>query len=203
MKSIIYKMIHTPTGKYYIGSLKDSSKLDTYRTSSDIVSKMILDKPEDWVKEVLLEFSEETPFSEVVIEEQRLIAVAIQELSWDGVWNRFYHSGVSQCYSPEVIARKTATLRTPEIRKKMSESISKALKNPDYIKKLSDATVKQMQDPKMRAVVAKSNSERIHSDETRKRLSESHKGKKHSEETKEKMSNARLGRKFPRIKEDK
>jgi hypothetical protein len=152
---------------------------------------MISESPNDWVKEVLIEFSEEVPFSDVVVEEQRLIEVAVQSLGWDNIWNRFYHSGVSQCYSPEVIARKTATLRTPELRKRMSESVSKALENPEYIKKLSHAATKQMSSPEARAVIAKANSERVHSDETRRRLSEGHKGILHTEETKQKMSDAR------------
>ena len=175
--SIIYKMTHIPTGKFYIGSLKDSSRFSSYVTSSKYVSRMMKDKPEEWCREIVESF-ENTPFEEVVVKEQQLIHDNVKALGWNGVWNRFYHSGVAQCYSKETVEKRNRIIRSDELRKAAAEK-----------------TKLQMSSPEARAVIAKANSARVHSEETKRRLSESHKGIKHTEETKRKIALAHLGKK--------
>jgi len=119
--SIIYKMTHLPTGKFYIGSLKDSSRLARYSTSSKYVRAMILDNHEEWIKEIIETF-DDIPFYDVVVKEQMLIQSSVERLGWERVFNKFYHNGVAECYSPETIARRLAVMRSPEKRKKASES---------------------------------------------------------------------------------
>jgi hypothetical protein len=187
MKSIIYKFTHTPSGKYYIGSLKDGSKFQSYKSSSKVVSKMIALNPEDWTKEILIEYID-VEFSTVVVREQELIEEVVARDGWDKIWNQFFHVGVSGCYSPESRKKAIQSLNTPESIANMRKSIIKKYEDdPSYKRKISETVKRQMQDPARKAVIAKANSERVHSEETRRKLSESHKGKKHSPETMIKM----------------
>ena len=169
MNSIIYKLTHTPTGKFYIGSLKDCSKFDTYKSSSRIVSKMITDNPSDWNREILKVF-ENVEFNHVVREEHEIIQSYVLSLGWNALWNRAVYTGFHLCYSPEAYKKHAEAMKSETVRKALSE-----------------ATKRQMLDPKMKKAIAKANSERKHSDETRRKLSEAHKGKKHSPETMIKM----------------
>ena len=179
--SIIYKMTHIPTGKFYIGSLKDSSRFSSYVTSSKYVCRMMKDNPDEWLREIIQSF-ENTPFKEVVIREQALIGESVNELGWDKIWNKFYHSGVAECYSDETVNRRNAIIRSPQMRKEASER-----------------TKLQMASPEARQAVAKANTTRVHSEETKRRLSESHKGILHTEETKRKIALAHLGKKRKKV----
>lgn len=187
MESVIYKFTHLPTGKLYIGCLKDSRKFETYTSSSRTVSRMMSENPLEWVREVVLKFLD-TPFEEVVKMEQRMIQELVELKGWGATWNLFFNDGVSSVYAEEAVRRKIEKLRTPEAREKMRKSIiAKYESDPTYRARLSSSTLEQMKSPARRAAVAKANSERVHSDETKRRLSESHKGKTHSEETKAKL----------------
>jgi hypothetical protein len=192
--SIIYKMTHLPTGRFYIGSLKDSSRFSTYVTSSKSVSKMMTENPAEWVKEIVEEFTN-ISFYDVVIKEQHLIEHYVKTIGWDKIWNKFYHVGVAECYSPETIAKRSESQLRPETKLKKSIATSKRMESPEMREHLAQKTRNQMSDPKYRAIIARANSRRVHSDETRRRLSESHKDILHTEEAKKKIGKAHLGRK--------
>lgn len=135
--SIIYKMAHLPTGKFYIGSLKDSSRFSSYVTSSKYVSRMMKDKPEDWRREIIQHFAN-TPFQEVVAQEQRLIEKFVIELGWDKIWNKFYHSGVAECYSDETVIKRNAIIKSPEMRKIASERTKIQMSKPGARKAVTE-----------------------------------------------------------------
>lgn len=174
--SIIYKMTHLPTGKIYIGSLKDSSKFKTYLTSSITVKRMMTENPSEWLKEIVKSFHD-TEFMHVVAEEQNMIKETVITLGWDKVWNRFYHSGVAKCYSPEAQAKRAYAQMLPAVRKKKSESMKVTMGSAEMKAHLSKMAKLQMSVPGARKAITEGQmGEKNHFF-----------GKKHSEETKAKM----------------
>jgi hypothetical protein len=88
---LIYQMTHMPTGKRYIGSLKDDSRWEKYCTSSNTVKPMMKSNPTEWTKEILLkDFCNDVSWSDVVGLEQALIDTLAKI---DG-WNTLFNGGV-------------------------------------------------------------------------------------------------------------
>ena len=88
---MIYKMTHVPTGKFYLGSLKDSTRWESYSTSSEIVKPMLAANPDEWQREVLRDtFPNDWSFEDVVNLENEMIKEAIETYGLEGVWNQAY-----------------------------------------------------------------------------------------------------------------
>jgi hypothetical protein len=88
---LIYEMTHIPSGKKYIGSLKDDSRWEKYCTSSKTVKPMMKSNPNEWNKEILLkDFCNDVSWSDVVALEQTLI----ETIANTNGWNSLYNAGV-------------------------------------------------------------------------------------------------------------
>ena len=88
-------MTHKPTGKIYIGALKNSSRWLRYNTSSKVVNPMLKANPEEWHREILLkDFSPITTWSDVVSMEQSIIEATSKTIGWNMMWNK----GVFKCH---------------------------------------------------------------------------------------------------------
>lgn len=84
-------MNHLPTGKIYIGALKDDRRWNDYCTSSNKVSKMMKDAPHEWEKHILLKnFNHTIKWSEVIALEQSIIEATALAIGW----NRMFNGGV-------------------------------------------------------------------------------------------------------------
>ena len=71
---LIYKFTHVPSGKIYIGSLKDSKRWSSYNTSSRVVKAMLEQNPNEWIREITHDdFPENWTYKEVVDLENSLI----------------------------------------------------------------------------------------------------------------------------------
>lgn len=92
-------MTHKPTGKIYIGALKNDVAWPKYNTSSKSVKAMMVQNPEEWNKEILLkDFSDNVTFSEVVALEQSLIKSHFVNLGKDMMFNKGYFSQQKKLY---------------------------------------------------------------------------------------------------------
>lgn len=92
-------MTHIPSGKIYVGSLKNDSKWTKYCTSSKLVKEMMKANPEDWKKEILLkDFAECITFSDVVSLEQSIIKYHMNILGIDMLFNKGYFSQQRKLY---------------------------------------------------------------------------------------------------------
>ena len=109
---IIYQMTHVPTGRIYIGSLKQASRWLGYCSSSQTVREMMALDPSAWQREILCHIEPDPAwdYARVVNLEQRLIKRAVLRLGWQGVWNKCYWLGSSRAYSPEAMAKKQKSL---------------------------------------------------------------------------------------------
>lgn len=83
-------MYHIPTGKIYIGSLKNENTFYKYRTHSKVVKKMMLDRPQDWQRKVIKRFDSRYEWHEVVEYEQRVIRYIARWCGWKKLWNKGY-----------------------------------------------------------------------------------------------------------------
>lgn len=116
---LIYQMTHKPTGKIYIGSLKDDRRWEKYNTSSKVVSKMMKANPEQWARQILciIEQDSQWDFKRVVQLEERLIRRAWERLGWDGIWNKCI-GGQSHRYNPNCEQKRREaikkTMNSPE-----------------------------------------------------------------------------------------
>lgn len=188
MTSIIYKFTHLPSGKYYIGSLKDSRRFGKYKTSSSKVSRLYSEAPHEWVKEILDSF-EDTEFSKVVEIEQRIIQRIVDQDGWGDMLNDCYFFGSSKVFSPGTSAKRLATLRSEDVRTRISNSLKEFYStrdNPMLGRKHSDETrlrlsVSHLGTPSTKKGVPVS-------PETLQKMREASTGRKPSEETKAKMS---------------
>jgi hypothetical protein len=150
---LIYKMTHLPTGKIYIGSLKDSKRWETYNTSSKTVRKMLEENPSDWIREIVEnEFPDEWTYKEVVDLENYLIKEQVMLIGWESVWNKHYGANA---YSPEALAAAKAAQETPEWKEKRSVSSKKwFLENPEKAEERRIKITKRMIEstPKLREI---------------------------------------------------
>lgn len=87
-------MTHKPTGKIYIGSLKDDKRWLKYKTSRPEVTTMLKEKPEEWEREILLkDFASDVTWPDVVNLEQHIIKATSESIGWDAMWNGGYFMG--------------------------------------------------------------------------------------------------------------
>ena len=92
-------MTHLPTGKIYIGSLKDDARWTTYNTSSTTVKAMMLINPSEWQRDILLtDFADYITFSDVVGLEQSIIKSCFETIGKDKVFNKGYFSQQKKLY---------------------------------------------------------------------------------------------------------
>lgn len=193
MLSIIYKLTHVPSSKIYIGALKNKSKFETYNSSSDTVSRFIKTDPENWKKEILLEFSD-ISFQEVVLIEQSMIKSAVENFGWEGVFNKAYSLGFSRIYSPEALIKKIEKLNSEDVKLKISKSVKRYYKdkpNPMQGKKHSEETIRKLIDSHM-GLVGNMNGKH-QSEKAKLLLRQANLGKKMSEEVKLKISISNKG----------
>ena len=150
---LIYKFTHLPTGKIYIGSLKDEKRWSTYNSSSKLVKKMLEEKPQEWLREILHNtFPDEWTYKEVVDLENDLIRKHVIEWGWDGIWNK--HSGAN-AYSPEALLAAEAAKKTDSWKEKRSVNSKKwFVENPEKAESRRVKITEKMQEitPQLREV---------------------------------------------------
>ena len=131
---IIYKLTHIPTGKIYIGSLKDPKRWPTYNSSSRTVKVMIETQPKEWLREIThSSFLSDWTYKEVVDLENQLIRDAVITIGWDAIWNQHYGANA---YSPEAMEAAKAAMLTPEWKSKRSINSKKwFIQNPEKAEK--------------------------------------------------------------------
>lgn len=125
---IIYEFTHNPTGKVYIGSKKSNKDYYAgYLSSSEIVSKMMQDNPEEWTRTTLCIIDEDDQwnFQRVVELEQQLIKRRVAAVGWEGVWNRSYHTS-GNIYSSSAMEQKRLSLtgRKQSEQEKQAKSVA-------------------------------------------------------------------------------
>lgn len=95
---IIYKITQLSTGKFYIGSLKNTKKWATYKTSSKSVKQLMSENPNDFTKEILLTFSTAINYSDVVTLEQKIIEFYFTNIGKDKLLNKGYYKQQAGLY---------------------------------------------------------------------------------------------------------
>ena len=92
-------MTHMPTGKIYIGSLKNDDRWLTYNTISKTVKNMMDTNPIEWQRNILLkDFANYITYSDVVALEQRIIKSCFASLGKDKIFNKGYFAQQSKLY---------------------------------------------------------------------------------------------------------
>lgn len=126
---LIYEMHHLPTGKVYIGALKDSNRWLSYNTSSKIVCAMMCANPQEWTRHILLDkFCADISWGDVVALEQKIIEITAKTIGWDKMWN----AGVYKGQAKMVIAN-TELYKDPEWRKKNKQRVLDLYQDPAYL----------------------------------------------------------------------
>jgi len=128
---LIYQMTHIPTGKIYLGSLKNSARWLTYNTSSKIVRNMISDSPTEWQRQILMTFDD---WITCVKYEQLLISNLVKKYGWSMLWNRSVF-GPGLVYSPEALEKKRKSLTgrqlSAEDKEKKRQAALRRYQDPD------------------------------------------------------------------------
>ena len=150
---LIYKFTHLPTGKIYIGSLKDDRRWNTYNSSSKLVKRMLDEKPQEWLREILYNiFPDDWTYKEVVDVENDLIRKHVVDLGWDGVWNKHYGANA---YSPEALLAAEEAKKTISWKEKRSINSTKwFVENPEKAQSRRIKITEKMQEitPQLREV---------------------------------------------------
>ena len=140
-------MKHTPTGKVYIGALKDDTRWSNYNTSSKHVKPLMIAKPTEWERYILLnKFSSTVTWAEVVSLEQSIIEATAKSIGWDRMWNQ----GVFREHIKIAASRGTGKKLSQEHKANLSISAKKRGNNgrkgfivsEETRKKLSDSNKK-------------------------------------------------------------
>ena len=84
-------MYHMPTGKIYVGSLKDKKKFKQYKTHSKTVKRMMTERPCEWQRYIVKEFPKDTKWYEVVLLEQLIIKHLGYLIGWENLFNKGYY----------------------------------------------------------------------------------------------------------------
>ena len=195
--SFVYKWIHLPTGKWYIGSrtAKGCHPQDGYISSSQLIKPLIKQNPTEWKREVIKTGSPEEMIKLEITLLESLDAkhnpMSFNQHNGDG---KFTRTGVKV---------------SDDTRKKQSESIKKVHPNrgkpsPNRGKIASEETRKK-QSVSIKKVhpnrgKPSPNRGKIASEDTRKKQSESKLGKKRkpfTEQTRDKIRQAKLGSNNP------
>jgi len=150
---LIYKFTHVPSGKIYIGSLKDSKRWSSYNTSSRVVKAMLEQNSNEWIREITHDyFPENWTYKEVVDLENSLIKESVLTIGWDALWNKHYGANA---YSPEAMAAAKAAQETTEWKAKRSINSKKwFVENPEKAEDRRIKITKTMSEsiPKLREI---------------------------------------------------
>jgi hypothetical protein len=119
---LLYKFIHRPTQKIYLGALKDSTRWDSYFSSSKIIKPMMENSPSEWDREILENFDSSWRWDEVVYLEQCLIKSFVKIFGWGRVFNKIANTGTASMFAPEIQEKIKESLAKPTVRKKMSDA---------------------------------------------------------------------------------
>ena len=119
---LLYKFIHLPSKKIYLGALKDNARWSTYFSSSKSVRPMIEKSPHDWQRDIIEEFDGSWRWDEVVYFEQCLIKTVVKISGWDCLFNKIANTGTASMFAPEAREKILVALAKPSVRKKMSDS---------------------------------------------------------------------------------
>lgn len=119
---LIYKFTHLPSGRVYIGALKDDGRWETYRSSSRIVKPLMDSNPNEWKREILEQMGSDWAWDEVVYLEQCYIKASVLKFGWDFHFNQIANTGTAAMFSPEAREKIKYALSQPETRQKMSAS---------------------------------------------------------------------------------
>jgi hypothetical protein len=119
---LLYKFIHRPSQKIYIGALKDSTRWNSYFSSSKTVKPIIENSPSDWDREIIEHFDSSWRWDEVVYLEQCLIKSFVHIFGWDCVFNKIANVGTASMFAPEIHEKIKESLAKPAIRKKISDA---------------------------------------------------------------------------------
>lgn len=137
----IYKWIHLPTSKWYIGSRTKENCYpgDGYICSSKLVKPLIKSSPNEWHREILATGSPE----EIILLESKILTMldakndpnSYNMHNGDG---KFTTSGVALTddWREKISASNTGKKRTLEQKENYKLANQKKAKNPDYILKL-------------------------------------------------------------------
>lgn len=187
--SFVYKWIHLPTGKWYIGSrtAKGCHPEDGYISSSQLIKPLIKQHPTDWKREII-----KTGSPEEMIKLETTLLESLDAKSNLMSFNQ--HNGDGKF-------TRTGVVVSEETRKKQSESIKKIHPNrgkpsPNRGKIASEETRKKQSESKL------GKKRKPFTEQTRDKIRQAKigsnnpsYGKSPSEETREKLRQANQGKK--------
>jgi hypothetical protein len=187
--SFVYKWIHLPTGKWYIGSrtAKGCHPEDGYISSSQLIKPLIKQNPVEWKREII-----KTGSPEEMIKLETTLLESLDAKSNPMSFNQ--HNGDGKF-------TRTGVLVSVETRKKQSESIKKVHPNrgkpsPNRGKIASEETRKKQSESKL------GKKRKPFTEQTRDKIRQAKLGsnnpsygKTPSEETREKLRQANQGKK--------
>jgi hypothetical protein len=187
--SFVYKWIHLPTGKWYIGSrtAKGCHPEDGYISSSQLIKPLIKQNPAEWKREII-----KTGSPEEMIKLETTLLESLDAKSNPMSFNQ--HNGDGKF-------TRTGVLVSEETRKKQSESIKKVHPNrgkpsPNRGKIASEETRKKQSESKL------GKKRKPFTEQTRDKIRQAKLGsnnpsygKTPSEETREKLRQANQGKK--------
>ena len=187
--SFVYKWIHLPTGKWYIGSrtAKGCHPEDGYISSSQLIKPLIKQNPTEWKREII-----KTGSPEEMIELETTLLESLDAKHNPMSFNQ--HNGDGKF-------TRTGVMVSEDTRKKQSESIKKVHPNrgkpsPNRGKIASEETRKKQSESKL------GKKRKPFTEQTRDKIRQSKLGsnnpsygKTPSEETKEKLRQANQGKK--------
>lgn len=200
----VYKMIHVPTGRVYVGRHRlqkgQTPETDGYHGSGKLWKQIYKQNPEECVK-VVLEVVEDKETADVL--EKKFIAhyrSLMGEFCMnvnDGGGGVDKHTELSK---QKIAESKRGKHHSDATKQKMSEAL-RGEKNPNFGKHHSEEHRKKLSD----ANVGKTpwNKGKRLSEDHRKKLSDAHKGKCFSEATRKKMSEAQRRRRLSKEQKDR
>jgi hypothetical protein len=192
--SFVYKWIHLPTGKWYIGSrtAKGCHPDDGYITSSQLVNPLVEQNPSEWIREII---KTGTPDEMIRFESNLLESLDAKNDSQS--YNQ--HNGDGKF-------TRTGVRASEETRRKQSESI-KGDRHPNKGKPSPNKGKKASEETRKKQSLAKIGKKRPpFKPETREKIGAAKKGSNHpsfgkplSDEHKEKLREAFVGKKKPLV----